>query len=349
VSLQISSVGPSNRMPPGWYFTFVGDEIWDDNLASHLYGNVGINGLDEWSVEKLGWYKSPKSFKNHNPGFHNGGQVSLRTLQQIRESFHIRTDDCIHNLNTFQFTSQLLASSDTQLKSARRVADIYPFIKKLKIWRRHVEVSHKESPLLALTMQHQSKVDVTMRFEESALEDFRGQLVVDTNSNIMLNLTLFNGKGSLNGQVHGFNTSQAIQVLIPSNSPSQFTQALRLGEAVTCIPPKGQVRVTLHPFGQKSSEISRMIPCLEDGLRKFRHIEDSGNTPANALSPQDYTTGGHSWMDFINPLTWVADSGLYFDNSTSKIVILVITSVVALLTFVCLIKCCLCIKKCCSS
>ena len=58
----------------------------------------------------------------------------------------------------FQFTSQPLVSSSNQLKSARRVVDMHSFVKAIKIWRRHVEVSHGESPLLVLTMQHQTKV-----------------------------------------------------------------------------------------------------------------------------------------------------------------------------------------------
>ena len=59
---------------------------------------------------------------------------------------------------TFQFTSHFLASSTHQLKSAQRVESIHPFIQIVKIWRRHVEITHRESPLLILTMQHQSKV-----------------------------------------------------------------------------------------------------------------------------------------------------------------------------------------------
>ena len=116
VSLQLSSAGPSNRMPPGWYFTRAGSEIWHSTMAASLYGNVGINGLDEWSVDKLGWYKSPKSFKYHgDPGFHNG-QVSLRTMQQIRDAFQINTASCVNNVNTFQVRPKEFANK-MQFKS----------------------------------------------------------------------------------------------------------------------------------------------------------------------------------------------------------------------------------------
>ena len=31
------------------------------NVGNNLYGNVEVNGLNEWGIEKLGWYKSSKS------------------------------------------------------------------------------------------------------------------------------------------------------------------------------------------------------------------------------------------------------------------------------------------------
>jgi hypothetical protein len=35
---------------------------------------------------------------------------------------------------------------------------MFPFIGGVHIWRRHVEVSHRESPLVVLTLQHRHKV-----------------------------------------------------------------------------------------------------------------------------------------------------------------------------------------------
>ena len=79
-----------------------------------------------------------------------------------------------------------------------------------------------------------------MKFQDSHLEDFTGLLLVDSASNIILNLTLYNGKGSLHGEVSGFNASQAIQILLPGDTAEKVNKKVRLGEAVTCIPPKNQ-------------------------------------------------------------------------------------------------------------
>ena len=44
------------------------------------------------------------------------------------------------------------------LEAGRSVETMYPFISGVRIWRRHVELRHGESPLLSLTLQHRSKV-----------------------------------------------------------------------------------------------------------------------------------------------------------------------------------------------
>ena len=140
-----------------------------------------------------------------------------------------------------------------------------------------MEITHRTSPLLLLTMQHRSKVknikayfetwvffyeylsacykrftikfqnycviklqvDVTMRFQKSMLEDFSGVLVVDSNSNSNLNLTLFNVKGSIHGIVNGYNSSQAIHISIGSTKVHKKVHKLiRLTGMVSCVPPR---------------------------------------------------------------------------------------------------------------
>lgn len=60
------------------------------------------------------------------------------------------------NVTLFQFFRGFLDSN--QLEGARRIEDMYSFIKKVSIRQRHVEVTHRESPLLVMTMQHRSRV-----------------------------------------------------------------------------------------------------------------------------------------------------------------------------------------------
>ena len=46
----------------------------------------------------------------------------------------------------------------------------HSFAAGVRIWRRHVEVEHGESPLLALTLQHRNRVGVVVQYSASALQ-----------------------------------------------------------------------------------------------------------------------------------------------------------------------------------
>ena len=114
-----------------------------------------------------------------------------------------------------------------QLEGSRRAEVMYPFIKSTAVWRRHVEITHRESPLIVMTMQHRSKVvkciyenskpnsvilqvDVVMQYHDSALSDFTGLLQIDTHSNAFLNLTLKDVMGSIHGTLTSNNFTQVI-------------------------------------------------------------------------------------------------------------------------------------------
>ena len=53
---------------------------------------------------------------------------------------------------------------------ARDVREDHSFAAGVRIWRRHVEVEHRESPLLALTLQHRNRVGVVVQYSASALQ-----------------------------------------------------------------------------------------------------------------------------------------------------------------------------------
>ena len=53
---------------------------------------------------------------------------------------------------------------------ARDVREDHSFAAGVRIWRRHVEVEHGESPLLALTLQHRNRVGVVVQYSASALQ-----------------------------------------------------------------------------------------------------------------------------------------------------------------------------------
>ena len=52
----------------------------------------------------------------------------------------------------------------------RDVREDFSFASEVRIWRRHVEVEHGESPLLSLTLQHRNRVGVVVQFSASQLQ-----------------------------------------------------------------------------------------------------------------------------------------------------------------------------------
>ena len=47
---------------------------------------------------------------------------------------------------------------DRSSVSGRDVRADYSFVAGVRVWRRHVEVEHRESPLLGLSLQHRTRV-----------------------------------------------------------------------------------------------------------------------------------------------------------------------------------------------
>ncbi len=78
VSLQLSSPGPTSAVPPGWYLV--------PEMSHALYGNVPVNGLDEWDISKLGWFKSRRNRDHIDGGRH-----------RIRDAFSATVTDCRSN------------------------------------------------------------------------------------------------------------------------------------------------------------------------------------------------------------------------------------------------------------
>ena len=58
----------------------------------------------------------------------------------------------------------------------RDVSHEFPFISQVHTWHRHVEVDHSQSPVLSLTLQHSSKVGVTVTQSPSHVQSFTGVL-----------------------------------------------------------------------------------------------------------------------------------------------------------------------------
>ena len=231
----------------------------DHPSHSHtLLAGVNVNGLDGWDINKLGWLKAGKK-----------GGVVTSSLEQLVKAFVPTVENCADGRYGGTFTKgvevdRLLVDG---LGQKRRLTDVYPFIGDIRVWRRHVEMEHKESPLLALTLQHRSKVGVVVQYSSSHLSDFTGLLYQDSFSHLHLNLSLFQASGTITGVISGSRTSQSILLRLPLH-PSNATRQVKLS-AIQC--RAGQVRVSLRPLSLQNLTITKHLPCVMENMRTRRN------------------------------------------------------------------------------
>ena len=121
---------------------------------------------------------------------------------------------------------------------------------------------------------------------------------------------------------------------------------------------RGQVTISLHPYGARSNKLKRrkltkLIPCKEDGMRHFRELDTETKI---LLSKGGYKIGQigtgdndcftciESWKYWLNPFHWSENIW-----TSTRIVMSVIMLICSFCILGLLIKICLCFKWCCSS
>ncbi|CAB4064408.1 unnamed protein product [Lepeophtheirus salmonis] len=176
VSLQMSGAGPSNSVPPGWYMV--------PEMSHDLFGSIPINRLDEWNIYKLG------------------------------ERFDVEMLNCMDNSYRTEFSTPYI--NDNQLTNAQRIESMFPFIQSVQVWRRTVEIVHRESPLL---------VGVVMQYHESTLDNFEGYVLLDSHSNQFLCLNMSGARGSIRGTVSSQHSEQ--QLVISTTSKVVLVDNIR--------------------------------------------------------------------------------------------------------------------------
>ena len=99
--------------------------------------------------------------------------VVTSSLEQLASAFTPQVDNCARGHHVGYFAANVKIDQ-THLQQGRPLQQLYPFVSGVRIWRRHVELEHGESPLLSLTLQHRSRVGVVVQYSASHLADFTG-------------------------------------------------------------------------------------------------------------------------------------------------------------------------------
>ena len=223
-------------------------------------------------------------------------------MQQLIQSYTPKVEHCTKGLHKGTFHHGI--EIDTPLGRRRKsdVTEAYSFIKKVHVRERHVEMYHKSSPLLSLSLQHRHSVGVVAESSGSNLDDFTGLLYQDNNSHLYLNLSLLQASGTITGVVSGFRSSQSILLNLPL-IPSNVTRQVKV-TAVEC--RAGQVLVNLRPLRHSHLTISKQLPCISETLRSFRSTSFSKLLVSDRSSLSlDCLSCGRVWLYWLNPDTWL--------------------------------------------
>ena len=328
VSLQVSSSGPSTLVPPGWYVSLEPDS---PSHSHTLLAGMEINDLDGWDITKLGWMKAGRR-----------DEVVTASLDLLSQNFSPVVENCAQGSHHGYFPSGVKIDQ-SRLEQGRPLQHMFPFISGVRIWRRHVEVEHGESPLLSLTLQHRSRVGVVVQFSSSHLQDFTGVLYQDSASHLHLNLSLVEASGTLTGLITGLAQSQSVLLRLPL-VPGNSTHQVKL-TATEC--RGGEVRVSLRPLSSHNRTVSRAVPCISHNMRTFRQTL-SQRLPAPPGPPStDCVTCVQAWLHWLDPAHWLDN---IWPQSRVVIVSITLLAVIILLVIVCRLllsvcRCCGCVSR----
>jgi hypothetical protein len=198
-------------------------------------------------------------------------------------------------------------------------------------------MEHKDSPLLALTLQHRNKVGVVAQYSSSHLSDFTGLLYQDSYSHLHLSLSLFQASGTITGVISGALISQSILLRLPPH-PSNSTHKVKL-TATQC--RAGQVMVSLRPLSLQNVTITKHLPCMAENIRTIRSNPDI-KRPVEASAVTDCISCGSAWLHWLDPGHWLETAW-----PQARVVIMVTIAVMGMLVIIMVGKLVRGVCKCC--
>ncbi|KAL5246852.1 hypothetical protein ACHWQZ_G018899 [Mnemiopsis leidyi] len=326
VTMNIATSGTASLLPAGWYFGRTG--------SGELKTNVKINGLNEWNMNKLGWYKIQHGFE------------TIRK-STVRDAFSATTMNCGDNNLETNF------AADYYGRYPEKAATVESFLfdKVDRVVRndssRQVIAYHRSSPRLDITLTFNEQSDVTFLYDESYLEDFLGAIFMDKYSSRYLNITLIGGSGSIIGSIKG-HEDDSFYVYIPNVSKLPYQKIVKISSTCQQVGELKKTRVCVKPLQENSTPMCKMVVCLEEKNDNFVLPEDD----------IDYERAEHddilslaTWGKYLNPIQWFSGGKPgWVEGVVIAVVLIVLTIVVGIIVklvrvFNCIFKCLTCFRQ----
>ena len=299
--LTVSAPSIQSPLKPGWYF---GSDTGDT-----LYSGVELNTLNEYDTNKLGWYKFTR------------GMFEM-DKSQVMDSFNVEVDNCDSDELTVEFDNR------NTLKTFQQATELNQLFKtscshvERSDSERRVEAFFRQYSNIELTLTLEGDYNVVQVFDVSHFRDFEGTVMMDKHSNYFVNITIYEGEGSIRGNLTVDGDTDVFKVNIPQHQKAASIFYIRLDSVCES---HEQARLCLFTEIGLESVLCKPVDCNREPLQEFE-------LPDSAI---DYEKGEK--MSILSPATWAKhlNPAEWFNGIKNwKEAVIMITELVGILTII---------------
>ncbi|KAF7637125.1 hypothetical protein Mgra_00003513, partial [Meloidogyne graminicola] len=318
--IEISAVGsrPHRQMEPGMYFY----QIMSNTELNQLREGVSLNGPSESSLEKLGWFRWDEK---------SNGWIIRKGLEKITQSQHIRVEDCkaqryrtTFNLEQFVLKNSGSSSGEEIVNEELINYDLGNLINE-ENW---------------LTIRTETKPSIVRH--SSNLSNFTGTIVLDKDSNRYLNLTFFNARGTLIGQIFSSSDSLSVMESIFSIELGKLTsEKFQKIIATNVNSPK---LVCFYPIGDNEGRICQRLELIHEPLKEKHFADQWQFSQTECIGCNE--RGVDSFLASLDPRQWLdgLNTPIELFTCTLELILCLVFLLSSILIFTkCIIPLCRCV------
>ena len=315
----------SAPVDPGWYF--------GPANGDKFYGGIDLNGLSEYDLTKLGWYK-----------IQHGSYTMDRS--KVLDSFKVEVSNCDKDELVVEFDNKVSQKSfdqavelgqlyKTELTEVTRMDD-----------ERRIEAYFRQYSNIELTLTLQGDYRVVQIFDISHFQDFEGVVMMDKHSNYFVNITVFQAEGSIRGNLtieNAVEETEIFKINIPEDRYDSSTSYIKLG---TICEDGQHARLCLYTDAGWQSVRCKRVQCDMQPLKMFELPDsDIAYEKGEKMSILSLST----WAKHLNPLEWFNGitnwkEGVIMMTEIFGVIAIIGIVLKVLRVFGCLAKCCSCIN-----
>lgn len=241
------------------------------------------------------------------------------------------------------------SNDSTKFQMAESLNRTFRWIKSARVVdseERHAIVTENEGTNLEITLTSTLIEKLAFVHNASQIQDFTGTIIVDRFSNSLLNITVFNATGILNGYVkkivdYKSEHIDSFTLYVPESAPV----TRQLYARIKPYPVNTVQMVCLRPDDSPAtSEVCRPVESIQDELARV----DIANNWADQVSkcPECNPINMEGIMKYLNPMAWTSGVSSISDFIMMLTDILVYFSIF-IVVYVIISRCIVPIMRCC--